>query len=352
MDELPTWGGTSRGQGHRDWWASRSRSSCMYLKGYYCLLAIWDLHMLWQILTLLYHPRERLFIQKVFRLTWLLCNLPMTTSTSDPCIIFFHQSGGRYNGKDWPGRAQWPGDGSHEKAGKHLLYRWRKLHSALAAVNQANPWIFIAFFIIISCNKWGQVRLFSLLGPHGLNPYWTLIDLVIEPLMFLFSELAGWELGRRKGDGRGNKGNTFYFVLWSYSSPTLMHYLPHKSDFCSPALCLVPQQMQMTSGRLHILEDQDATWCHKEAALFTLLVSVCIANLWLWVHWWSFTGIKTLMELSPPPSFLCFQGYPCLPLSISQQPSGSSWFILHLCLGLLPGDEPCCCEIFSCWKAR
>ncbi|EDL26565.1 fetal and adult testis expressed 1 [Mus musculus] len=45
------------------------------------------------------------------------------------------------------------------------------------------------------------------------------------------------------------------------------------------------RQMQMTSGRLHILEDQDATWCHKEAALFTLLVSVCIANLWLWVHW-------------------------------------------------------------------
>ncbi|GAB1302843.1 Fetal and adult testis-expressed transcript protein homolog [Apodemus speciosus] len=44
------------------------------------------------------------------------------------------------------------------------------------------------------------------------------------------------------------------------------------------------RQMQVISGRLRILEDQDATWRHKEAVLFTLLVSVCIGNLWLWLR--------------------------------------------------------------------
>ncbi|XP_027297684.1 fetal and adult testis-expressed transcript protein isoform X1 [Cricetulus griseus] len=44
------------------------------------------------------------------------------------------------------------------------------------------------------------------------------------------------------------------------------------------------RQMQVISGRLRALEDQDATWRHKEAVLFSLLVSVCIANLWLWMR--------------------------------------------------------------------
>uniref|UniRef100_A0A8I6AJF1 Uncharacterized protein n=1 Tax=Rattus norvegicus TaxID=10116 RepID=A0A8I6AJF1_RAT len=42
------------------------------------------------------------------------------------------------------------------------------------------------------------------------------------------------------------------------------------------------RQMQVISGWLCVLEDQDVTWRHKEAMLFTLLV--CIANLWLWMH--------------------------------------------------------------------
>lgn len=33
------------------------------------------------------------------------------------------------------------------------------------------------------------------------------------------------------------------------------------------------RQMQMISGWLQVLEDQDATWRHKEAVLFTLLMS-------------------------------------------------------------------------------
>ncbi|XP_050997902.1 fetal and adult testis-expressed transcript protein [Acomys russatus] len=44
------------------------------------------------------------------------------------------------------------------------------------------------------------------------------------------------------------------------------------------------RQMQMISGRLRALEDRDATWRHKEAVLFSLLLSVCTANLWLLMH--------------------------------------------------------------------
>ncbi|KAM7338198.1 hypothetical protein ACRRTK_001682 [Alexandromys fortis] len=44
------------------------------------------------------------------------------------------------------------------------------------------------------------------------------------------------------------------------------------------------KQMQVISGRLHALEDWDVIWCHKEAVLCSLLVSLCVANLWLWMH--------------------------------------------------------------------
>ncbi|XP_021484019.2 transmembrane gamma-carboxyglutamic acid protein 3 isoform X3 [Meriones unguiculatus] len=44
------------------------------------------------------------------------------------------------------------------------------------------------------------------------------------------------------------------------------------------------RQMQVISGRLRDLEDRDATWRHKEAVFFSLLMSVCIANLWLWLR--------------------------------------------------------------------
>ncbi|XP_059107545.1 LOW QUALITY PROTEIN: fetal and adult testis-expressed transcript protein [Peromyscus eremicus] len=43
------------------------------------------------------------------------------------------------------------------------------------------------------------------------------------------------------------------------------------------------RQIQVISGRLRALEDQDATWHHEETVLFSLLMSVCIANLWLWM---------------------------------------------------------------------
>ncbi|XP_010977858.1 fetal and adult testis-expressed transcript protein [Camelus dromedarius] len=44
------------------------------------------------------------------------------------------------------------------------------------------------------------------------------------------------------------------------------------------------RQLQVITERLRALEDQDATWRHREALFFTMLVSVCIANLWLWMR--------------------------------------------------------------------
>ncbi|XP_036031463.1 LOW QUALITY PROTEIN: fetal and adult testis-expressed transcript protein [Onychomys torridus] len=44
------------------------------------------------------------------------------------------------------------------------------------------------------------------------------------------------------------------------------------------------RQIQVISGRLHALEDQNATWHHKETVLFSLLMPVFIANLWLWMR--------------------------------------------------------------------
>ncbi|XP_048192635.1 fetal and adult testis-expressed transcript protein [Perognathus longimembris pacificus] len=44
------------------------------------------------------------------------------------------------------------------------------------------------------------------------------------------------------------------------------------------------RQMQVITARLRVLEDHDATWRYKETLLFTLLVSACIVNLWLWIR--------------------------------------------------------------------
>uniref|UniRef100_A0A8C0R6J1 Fetal and adult testis expressed 1 n=1 Tax=Canis lupus dingo TaxID=286419 RepID=A0A8C0R6J1_CANLU len=43
-------------------------------------------------------------------------------------------------------------------------------------------------------------------------------------------------------------------------------------------------QLQVITSRLRALEDQGATWRHREALFFTVLVSACIANLWLWMR--------------------------------------------------------------------
>ncbi|XP_020007977.2 fetal and adult testis-expressed transcript protein [Castor canadensis] len=47
---------------------------------------------------------------------------------------------------------------------------------------------------------------------------------------------------------------------------------------------VIKRQLHALTGRLRILEDQDATWRYKETMLFTLLVSACFANIWLWMR--------------------------------------------------------------------
>ncbi|KAL2768025.1 fetal and adult testis-expressed transcript protein [Daubentonia madagascariensis] len=47
---------------------------------------------------------------------------------------------------------------------------------------------------------------------------------------------------------------------------------------------VVRRQLRVITGRLRALEDQGATWRRREALFFTMLVSACIANLWLWMR--------------------------------------------------------------------
>ena len=49
-------------------------------------------------------------------------------------------------------------------------------------------------------------------------------------------------------------------------------------------LALVSLQLFMITERLRYLEDQSATWHQREVLLFTMLLSSCIANLWLWMR--------------------------------------------------------------------
>ncbi|XP_077921465.1 fetal and adult testis-expressed transcript protein [Halichoerus grypus] len=41
------------------------------------------------------------------------------------------------------------------------------------------------------------------------------------------------------------------------------------------------RQLHVITSRLRALEDQGATWSYKDALFFTMLVSACVANLWL-----------------------------------------------------------------------
>lgn len=49
-------------------------------------------------------------------------------------------------------------------------------------------------------------------------------------------------------------------------------------------LCLFSLQLFMITERLRDLEDQSATWRQREVLLFTMLLSSCITNLWLWMR--------------------------------------------------------------------
>ncbi|XP_004448030.2 fetal and adult testis-expressed transcript protein [Dasypus novemcinctus] len=47
---------------------------------------------------------------------------------------------------------------------------------------------------------------------------------------------------------------------------------------------IMRRQLRVITWRLQALEDQGATWRHREALFFAMLVSACIANLWLWIR--------------------------------------------------------------------
>ncbi|KAM7225315.1 fetal and adult testis-expressed transcript protein [Ovis aries] len=47
---------------------------------------------------------------------------------------------------------------------------------------------------------------------------------------------------------------------------------------------IMRRQLFMITERLRYLEDQSATWHQREVLLFTMLLSSCIANLWLWMR--------------------------------------------------------------------
>ncbi|XP_055249502.1 fetal and adult testis-expressed transcript protein [Moschus berezovskii] len=47
---------------------------------------------------------------------------------------------------------------------------------------------------------------------------------------------------------------------------------------------IMRRQLFMITERLRDLEDQSATWRQREVLLFTMLLSSCIANLWLWMR--------------------------------------------------------------------
>ncbi|XP_060038498.1 fetal and adult testis-expressed transcript protein [Erinaceus europaeus] len=44
------------------------------------------------------------------------------------------------------------------------------------------------------------------------------------------------------------------------------------------------RQMSVITERLRALEDQGATWHYRETIFFTIVVSACLANLWLWMR--------------------------------------------------------------------
>ncbi|KAM6143320.1 fetal and adult testis-expressed transcript protein [Erethizon dorsatum] len=47
---------------------------------------------------------------------------------------------------------------------------------------------------------------------------------------------------------------------------------------------IIRRKLLVVTERLCALEDQDATWHFKEVVFFTMMVLVCIANLWLWMR--------------------------------------------------------------------
>lgn len=47
---------------------------------------------------------------------------------------------------------------------------------------------------------------------------------------------------------------------------------------------LLPLQLMRISGRLRVLEEQCNAWRQKEALVYSVLISACLINTWLWLR--------------------------------------------------------------------
>nr|XP_030702847.1 fetal and adult testis-expressed transcript protein [Globicephala melas] len=90
-------------------------------------------------------------------------------------------------------------------------------------------------------------------------------------------------------------------------------------------------EMEVMRRQLHVItglravEDQGATWRHREAVFFAMLLATRIANLWLWRH--SGASCRPAVQLEPfPPPLLLFSpsATPAHPPFSSQQPFPNS----------------------------
>lgn len=175
----------------------------------------------------------------------------------------------------------------------------------------------------------------------GLKTYtaWPLVPLAHpSPLFQLLCLLFQRHFGLLKG---GRSPSCTKFIL----SPVVNHGLPQEDL----SLALWSLQLHVITGRLRALEDQGATWRHRDALFFTMLVSACIANLWLWMRQWCFTPPE---PASPSSSSLFSLGCPCpssfyLPAVLS-----SIGAIFQLWLHRLPGAGPSCWEVKEVWHSE
>ncbi|KFO37420.1 Transmembrane gamma-carboxyglutamic acid protein 3 [Fukomys damarensis] len=55
-------------------------------------------------------------------------------------------------------------------------------------------------------------------------------------------------------------------------------------EFSGLEMEILRRQLLVITERVRALEDQNVIWRFKEAVFFTLMISSCIVNIWLWMH--------------------------------------------------------------------
>ncbi|KAM7094940.1 LOW QUALITY PROTEIN: mitochondrial fission factor homolog B-like [Ciconia maguari] len=85
-------------------------------------------------------------------------------------------------------------------------------------------------------------------------------------------------------------------VLFSRVQDSLQDPVPSSSQETGPApestleevgvaeMAAMRKQLTRISGRLHVLEEQCNAWRQKEALVYSMLISACLINTWLWLR--------------------------------------------------------------------